>query len=85
LEQNRGVVLPGNLSLFLALRIQEEVGVPGFALKAPSGAFIPNTARHSRGVSLHRGPPAPKAENQRSPALVGADFDDSALTVGHLR
>jgi hypothetical protein len=23
-----------------------------------------------------------KAENQRSPALLGADFDDSALTVG---
>ena len=37
------------------------------------------------GVSPHRGPPAPKAENQRSPALMRADFDDSALTVGHLR
>lgn len=26
---------------------------PGFALKAPSGGFISNTARHSRGVNLH--------------------------------
>jgi hypothetical protein len=31
------------------------------------------------------GPPAPKAENQRSPALMGADFDDSALSVAHQR
>jgi hypothetical protein len=54
-------------------------------MKAPSGGFIPNSARHSRGVSLHRGPPAPKAENQRSPALVRADFDDSVLSVAHLR
>jgi hypothetical protein len=62
-----------------------KIGAAGFALKAPSGAFIPKAARHSRGLSFHRRPPAPKAENQRSPALVSADFENRALTVEYLR
>jgi hypothetical protein len=70
---------------FWHLTPREEVGAAGFALKAPSGAFIPKAARHSRGLSFHRRPPAPKAENQRSPALIRADFGNSALTVGHQR
>jgi len=45
--------------------------LPRFALKAPAGAFIPNTARCARGVSLHAGPSAPEAKGGRPPAVVG--------------
>ncbi len=75
--------LSGLLYVFQQLN---NIGAPGFALKAPSGAAsMMNTARRARGVSLHRRPPAPKDGGQRWSALIRADFDDSALTVGHQR
>ena len=45
------------------------VGAPGFALKGPSGAFIPNTARYARCES----PPGTSCSQRWRPALVSAD------------
>jgi hypothetical protein len=45
------------------------IGAPGFALKAPPGGFIPNTARRARCES----PPGTSCSQSRKPALTSAD------------
>jgi len=51
----------------------------------PGSASIPGTRSLESPAEPPPTDPVARAENQRSRALMGADFDDSALTVGHLR
>jgi hypothetical protein len=67
-EDRLGAVLLGSCRfavtdhcLLLTAHRLPRMGLGGLALKAPRGAFIPNAARHARGVRLHHRPHAYQA------------------------